>query len=79
MSQIELFNIQTEYKQMIHAELNCLKKNCLITQLCVNKFMFNWIVINSWTHMTLAYAELLEIELFDHLTACRQMTDASDT
>ena len=34
MSQIELFNMSAN---KLHAKLNCLKKNCLIIKLCVNK------------------------------------------
>ena len=31
---------------------------------------------NTWNHLTLlTYAKLLEIELFDHLTVCKQMSD----
>ena len=25
---------------------------------------------NTWNHLTLTYAKLLEIELYDHLTVC---------
>ena len=45
MSQIELFVIQTVPKQMTITDLKCLKFNCLITWLYLNKWlMFNWFV-----------------------------------
>ena len=43
--------------------------------------MFNWIVSDTQQYLELfnlvdlCQMELLEIELFDHLTACKQMTD----
>ena len=63
MGQIELFDISTECKQMIHAKLNCLIKNCLIIQLYVNK----WLILT----------ELFEIELFDHWTVSKCVIDVT--
>ena len=43
--------------------------------------MFNWIVMDTWQYsepfnfVDLYRNELLEIELLDHLTVCKQMTD----
>ena len=43
--------------------------------------MFNWIVSDTQQYLELfnlvdlCRMELLEIELFDHLTVCKQMTD----
>ena len=45
MGQIEFFVIQTKCKQRTYAQMNCLKENCLIIQLCVDKWlMFKWII-----------------------------------
>ena len=42
---------------MTYDKLNCLKLNCLIILLCVNKWlMFNWIVSD-----TSQYLELLDV------------------
>ena len=43
--------------------------------------MFNWIVNDTFQYLEifnfddLCKIELLEMELFDHLTVCKQMTD----
>ena len=44
-SKIEPVDVLTKCKQMTYAKLNCLKYYCLISELCVNKWLvFNWIV-----------------------------------
>ena len=40
---------------MTYAKFNCLKKNCLIIELCVNKWlMFNWIVSDRLQYLELS-------------------------
>ena len=58
------------------------KSSCLTIKLCVSKWLiFNWIIrdtqqyLEPFNFVDLCKIEFLEIELFDHLTVCKQMTD----